>query len=76
MFGFKKAASKSLKRTFLTNATDARSAIAYAQANKAQFMDLHFIDFLGTRQHIGLSISGTFFQSFFPLLILNSFFEN
>eukprot|EP00493_Phyllostaurus_siculus_P023912 UN24249 len=60
MFGLKRAASAtktSLKRTFLNNATDAKSAIAYATANKAEFMDLFFIDFLGTRQHIGLSIS-------------------
>jgi len=60
MFGLKRAAATtktSLKRTFLNNATDAKSAIAYATANKAEFMDLFFIDFLGTRQHIGLSIS-------------------
>lgn len=49
--------SSSLKRTFLNNATDGKSAIAYAQKNGAEFMDLHFIDFLGTRQHIGIAIA-------------------
>jgi len=58
MHAIKRAAAKpKLSRTFLTNATDAKSAIAYAQANNAEFIDLHFCDFLGTRQHIGLSIS-------------------
>jgi len=58
MFAFKRASTKPLsRRTFLTNATDPKSVLAYAQANKAEFIDLHFCDFLGTRQHIGLSIS-------------------
>merc|ERR550534_1302869 len=57
MFALKRATRSSLKRTFLTNATHAKSALAYAAANNAEFMDLHFIDFLGTRQHIGLAIN-------------------
>lgn len=58
MFALKKAPKRQLlKRTFLKNANDAKSAIAYAQANNAEFMDLHFCDFLGTRQHISFAIS-------------------
>jgi len=45
------------KRTFLGYANDAQSAIAYAKANGAQFIDLKFCDFLGTQHHLGLSVS-------------------
>lgn len=48
---------KPATRGFLGYANDGKSAIAYAKANGAQFIDLHFCDFLGTRQHIGISVS-------------------
>jgi len=59
MLGLKRVANprKFLSRTFLKNATDAKSAVAFAKANNAEFFDLHFCDFLGTRQHIGLAIN-------------------
>jgi len=59
MIGLKRtvAPRKMMTRTFLKNATDARSAVAFAKANNAEFFDLHFCDFLGTRQHISFSIN-------------------
>jgi len=33
------------------------SPVAFAKENNAEFFDLHFCDFLGTRQHISLSIN-------------------
>jgi len=59
MIGLKRTVSprKMMTRTFLKNANDGASAVAFAKANNAEFFDLHFCDFLGTRQHISFSIN-------------------
>jgi len=52
-----RVASNFGKRTFLKNASCGGSAVEFARNNGAQFVDLKFCDFLGTQQHLGLSVS-------------------
>jgi len=41
----------------MTNASDPASAVAFARANGVESIDMKFIDFLGTQQHITIGIA-------------------
>lgn len=44
-------------RSFMKNATDPASAVAFGKANNVESVDLKFVDFLGTQHHITLGIN-------------------